>query len=248
MMRGLYGAAGLGLGLGLVLAMAVVLPDDGRWGVILLGRVAGEGLSLTFQVALWLMLGLGVGDALHRRRAARAEGALIGAGLLPEDDRTVVSEPTDVRALLARCREAPATHLTELIERCLLQFQSTGSTAESHQLLVSMTDLRMHRVELDYSLLRYLGWLIPTVGFIGTVYGIAEALRALSPSDGGLAVEAVVAPLSTAFYSTFVALVASAVLMLVVQRVQRLEEQAINQSARYCLDHLVNRLYAPRSP
>ena len=40
----------------------------------------------------------------------------------------------------------------------------------------SSLELIAHRLDLRYSMLRYLVWLLPTLGFIGTVVGIAGAL------------------------------------------------------------------------
>ena len=45
----------------------------------------------------------------------------------------------------------------------------------------SCLELLMHRVDLRDSLLRYGVWAIPTVGFIGTLVGIALALVAIDP-------------------------------------------------------------------
>lgn len=243
MSRTLSLLAGLGLTLALVCALSAALPADGRSFRMLLG--AGGEWSV-IQVGLWLLLGLGLGEAWFRRSEALYEVDARRWGLLPEEDGVLLG-PDDMARLLAPCRNAPpGSHVAELTERCVLHFQSSASVAETHDLLMSITELRLHRSELDYSLLRYLIWLLPTVGFIGTVYGIADALAALQPSDGAQgAMQAALGPLSTAFYSTFVALVASATLMLIVQRVQRVEERALNDGTRYCLYNLINRLYLP---
>ena len=40
-----------------------------------------------------------------------------------------------------------------------------------------------HEVDTRYSTLRYLVWVIPTIGFIGTVVGIAAALNQAGAAD-----------------------------------------------------------------
>ena len=60
--------------------------------------------------------------------------------------------------------------------RCILQFQGSHSVNQANSLLNSSLELFQHELELKYAMLRYLVWLIPTLGFIGTVVGIAFAL------------------------------------------------------------------------
>lgn len=110
-------------------------------------------------------------------------------------------------------------------------------------MLNSSLELIAHRVDLRYSLLRYLVWMIPTMGFIGTVVGIAAALGLIDPNNPDLQV--VTANLAVAFNTTIVALAESAVLVFLLGSTQRREEEAVNLAGSYCLKNLVNRLYAP---
>ena len=43
--------------------------------------------------------------------------------------------------------------------------------------LNSSLELYLHEIDLRYSIMRYLTWLIPSLGFIGTVMGIMFALQ-----------------------------------------------------------------------
>ena len=71
-------------------------------------------------------------------------------------------------------------------------------------------------------MIRYIAWTIPSVGFIGTVRGIGQAL-----SQAHLAVEgditAITDSLGTAFNSTFIALLISIVVMFLVHQLQLLQ-------------------------
>jgi biopolymer transport protein ExbB/TolQ len=93
-------------------------------------------------------------------------------------------------------------------------------------------------------------WVIPTVGFIGTVRGIAAGLNraALESHQGNTddLLYIVSMDLGVAFYTTMLALVMSGVLVLVMHIAQGREEGALNQSGQYCLDHLINKLYNPQ--
>ena len=55
-----------------------------------------------------------------------------------------------------------------------------GAIDKANNMFNSSLELFQHEVELRYNTLRYIVWLIPTLGFIGTVVGIALAL-----SDAG---------------------------------------------------------------
>jgi biopolymer transport protein ExbB/TolQ len=90
-------------------------------------------------------------------------------------------------------------------------------------------------------MLRYLIWLIPTIGFIGTVVGITVALDGIDPIKPDL--KLVTDRLGIAFYTTIVALLESTIIFFFQNLVQRREEAALNMSASYCLKNLINRMY-----
>ena len=71
--------------------------------------------------------------------------------------------------------------------------------------------------------------------------GLSLALHLIDPANMDLA--KVVGGLSVSFYTTLVALVASAVLAFVQHAVQEQEERALNAAGQYCLRNLINRVY-----
>ena len=119
-------------------------------------------------------------------------------------------------------------------------------------------ELYQHEIELRYNMLRYVIWLIPTLGFIGTVLGIAFAMRTAGVMFAGASImegsigpemmEQVTGDLGVAFYTTLLALLQSAVLMFAMHIMQGKEEGALNRIGQYCLGNLSNRLHEERSP
>ena len=107
--------------------------------------------------------------------------------------------------------------------------------------LNSALELIAHRVDLRYALVRYIVWVIPTIGFIGTVIGIAMAMAQINPEQVDL--KALTSSLGVAFYTTLVALVQSAFLVLLMNLVQAREERSVNEAGHYTLRNLINRLY-----
>ena len=113
-------------------------------------------------------------------------------------------------------------------------------------MLTASLELYLHEIDLRYSLIRYVIWAIPTLGFIGTVMGISLALSfagQVDLQDPNLLAE-LTKQLAVAFDTTLLALLMSAVLVLAQHVIQAAEERALNVGGQYVLDNLVNRLHA----
>ena len=89
-------------------------------------------------------------------------------------------------------------------------------------------------------------WLVPTLGFIGTVYGLGASLAEAGSSSGAPDLKADAGTLAVGFDCTMVALAQSAILVLLLQLVQEKEEIAVNLAGDYTLRNLINRLYEGR--
>ena len=202
----------------------------------------------TIQNIMWLVFFIGAGELLVRYLETNREMLQIAKGLLPEDETTLLRKQ-DLGGLYKRVKETRAEgtyFMQRLLSRCMLQFETSGSIDKANNLFNSSLELFQHEIELKYNALRYIVWLIPTLGFIGTVVGIALAL-----SDAGNApdyqdpalLKQLTQSLGVAFYTTLLALLQSAVLMFVLHVVQGKEETTLNTIGQYCLDNLINRLY-----
>ena len=90
-------------------------------------------------------------------------------------------------------------------------------------------------------MIRYIIWAIPSIGFIGTVRGIGEAL-----SQAHIAVEGdiagMTASLGVAFNSTYVALVVSIFLMFFLHQLQLIQDRLVLDSHEYCDKNFVANL------
>jgi len=221
------------------------------WAGILLD-IERETYPLTVQTIMWVVFALGLGELFVRWREARAEKRQLAMGYLPEDESTVLQAP-DLRQIYARAREqalpdgpAAGRFLPRLIQRVILQFQASGSVEQSSTLLNSSLELFLHEIDLRYAMIRYIVWLIPSLGFIGTVIGISLALGfagQVDLQDPSLLAE-LTKRLAVAFNTTLLALVMSAVIVLIQHVVQARDEGALNEVGQYCLDNLINRLYS----
>ena len=246
--RGLIIAGSIAMAVLAIWLMQMLLPET--VAVILLDRNR-DIYPLTVQNVMWVVFAIGLGELLVRTRAAFAEKRQLAVGYLPEDERTILQGP-ELRNLYVAARTAsqPGSKgadrfLPRLIQRVILQFQASRSIDQANALLNSSLELYLHEIDLRYSMVRYVVWVIPTLGFIGTVIGISLALAfagQVDVQDPTLLAE-LTKRLAVAFNTTLLALVMSAILVLLQHVVQAQEEGALNKAGQYCLDNLINRLY-----
>ena len=232
---------------GVIMLIDLAFPE--AVGVILLDRERST-YPLTVQNVMWLVFALGAGELIVRARDARAERAELERRYLPEDETSLVQAP-DLRRIYAAARAAiqqgsgEGCFLPRLIQRIVTQVQTTKSIEQANAVLNSSLELYLHEIDLRYSMIRYVVWAIPTLGFIGTVIGISLALAfagQVDLQDPSLLAE-LTKRLAVAFNTTLLALVMSGVLVLIQHVVQAREERALNRAGQYCLDNLINRLY-----
>ena len=237
-------------GLTTVTLLSLVFDTPGSvMGAFLLDRhTVTLPYPFTIQNFMWLLFFAGCGELWTRYHQSAQELTQTTKQLLPEED-TIMLRAQDLGSLYKRSQQSRGERdffVQRLIERCILQFQGSKSVSQTNSLLNSSLELIQHELDLKYSMLRYLVWLIPTIGFIGTIVGIALSLDFAAgienPQDPRL-LASIAGRLGVAFYTTLLALIQSALLVFALHIVQGREEMALNRAGQYCLDNLINRLY-----
>lgn len=228
-----------------ILAATVMTTPDSPVAALLLDRQRYSVFPypFTIQNLVYLALAWAMGDLYRRWRAARRERAFLRAALLPEDPNSMLElhELGPIRRRVADLHDAESGFLPALMDLTILQLQASRSVDQAINVLTNALSLMSDQVDLRYQMLRYMAWLIPTIGFLGTVIGLSLALHLIDPANMDLG--KVVGGLSVSFYTTLVALIASAVLAFVQHAVQEQEELALNAAGQYCLKNLINRVY-----
>jgi biopolymer transport protein ExbB/TolQ len=199
------------------------------------------------QAFMWVAMFIGLGELWIRGRAMRAEQATLLSRLLPEDERSLLTAE-DLKSIYLKSRSmSRSAVLPTLVRRLSMEFRKSRSIDRVNGLLDSSLELFLHQLDLRYTLLRYVVWVIPTLGFVGTVIGIADAMA--FAGSGAVEMENLLSPttqkLAVAFYTTLVALLQSGVLVFGMNSIQAGEEKAINDAGQYCLENLVMRLMEP---
>lgn len=160
-----------------------------------------------------------------------------GVRVLPEDTREYARV---LQALPDRVRDAL---LPRVLLSSLERFGSTKSVQDVSSVANSLCESENDRLESELSMIRYIAWAIPSIGFIGTVRGIGAALgEAHRAVEGDIA--GVTENLGVAFNSTFVALMISIVVMFLVHQLQLLQERLVFDTQTFVDHNLIRHMQA----
>lgn len=143
-----------------------------------------------------------------------------------------------LEALPPDIRETP---LVKTLMTSLRRFLITQDVQNTSDAIESSVEALALKQDAENSMIRYLIWAIPSIGFIGTVRGIGQAL---SQADQALAgdIAGMTESLGIAFNSTLVALLISIALMFMLHQLQRLQDNLVVDTQDYCEAFLLNRI------
>ncbi len=189
-----------------------------------------------FILGLWALaiMGYKASQILAERRLLEVDLVPVAEGMriLPEDTREFARQvqalPEDSQRLL----------LPRALLNALRRFSSTRSIQDVSTSTHTICESEGDRLESELSMIRYISWAIPSIGFIGTVRGIGEALAQADKAVQG-DITGVTQSLGVAFNSTFIALLISIFLMFLVHQLQLLQERLVFDSENYCNDKLI---------
>jgi biopolymer transport protein ExbB/TolQ len=192
-----------------------------------------------FVLMLWAFAIMGL-----KARNAIGERKLLTRQLLNVSDGTRIL-PEDARQMSRPIQALPDVQKDYLVSRSLLaalrRFDSTRNIQDVSSAVSEVLDTESDRLDSELSMVRYIAWAIPSIGFIGTVRGIGEALsQAHKAVQGDIA--GVTSSLGVAFNSTFIALVISIVVMFLMHQLQLMQERLVLDTHSYCDDSLLRHL------
>jgi biopolymer transport protein ExbB/TolQ len=193
-----------------------------------------------FILLIWALAIMG-----YKARNTFREQDLLDRRLLDIPEGTSVL-PEDAREYSRSLEALPMEEQDYLLPRTLLsalqRFATTGSIQAVSDTIRENCEMESDRLDSELSMVRYIAWAIPSIGFIGTVRGIGDALgQAYKAVEGDIT--GVTVSLGVAFNSTFVALVLSIVIMFCLHQLQLTQERLVldcqRQSDRRLLRFLV---------
>ncbi len=194
-----------------------------------------------FILLIWALAIMG-----YKGRRALQEQSLLDRRLLDIPEGTSVL-PEDAREYSRSLEALPPLEQDFLLPRTLLsslqRFATTGSIQAVSDTIKESCEVESDRLDSEMSMVRYIAWAIPSIGFIGTVRGIGDALgQAYKAVEGDIS--GVTASLGVAFNSTFVALVLSIIIMFCLHQLQLSQERLVLDSQRYADRNLLRYLVA----
>lgn len=197
-----------------------------------------------FILMLWALAIMGLKAHRTREEMQMLDRALVdisdGTSVLPQDAREYS------RVLEGLGAEEQEFLLPRALTNALSRFAMTGSIPAVSDAVREQCDIEADRLDSELSMVRYISWAIPSIGFIGTVRGIGDALgQAYKAVEGDIS--GVTASLGVAFNSTFVALVLSIIIMFALHQLQLSQERLVLQTQRYIDRKLLRHLAVPKA-
>ena len=163
----------------------------------------------------------------------------------------VNSDSNDAENILKNLEELPKeindSPLIKIISSALRRFLITGSVQNASESITPALDALIVKNEAELALVKYIAWAIPSIGFLGTVRGIGMAM-----TQAEIAVAGDIGPmtesLGMAFNSTFVALLARIIIMLMLSFLGRAQDEQLVRVQEYCEKYLIKRISIIKKP
>jgi biopolymer transport protein ExbB/TolQ len=195
----------------------------------------------TIILMLWAMAIMAYMARANRREQEALDADLLrlpeGMKILPEDTREYTRQieglPGDTQRLLA----------PRALLGALARFGATRNVQDASTVAHGICQSEADRLDSDLSMLRYIAWAIPAIGFIGTVRGIGDALSQAHKAVTG-DISGVTEGLGVAFNSTLIALLLSILLMFLLQQLQRVQERRVLDTETWLDQKVIRNLQA----
>lgn len=173
--------------------------------------------------------------------------------LIPVGDNFALGSDTalDVIKVLKESVDDPKRFvLFNRIERALLNLKNVGNLSDVSEMLRSQAENDESHMDSSYSLLAGIVWVIPILGFIGTVTGLSGAIGgfgAVLNADATVSslrdsLAPVTGNLGIAFDTTFIALVFAMSIQMLTTLLRKEEELFLDACRDYAHVNIISRL------
>ncbi|MEZ5500803.1 MAG: MotA/TolQ/ExbB proton channel family protein [Steroidobacteraceae bacterium] len=190
---------------------------------------------------LWALAIMGYKALSQRRERQILDGEVLR---IPEGMRIL---PEDTREYSRQLEALPAEQRNALVPRALLaalgRFGATRNVQDVSDVAHAVCETESERLDSELSMLRYIAWAIPAIGFIGTVRGIGDALSQAHKAVSG-DISGVTAGLGVAFNSTLIALLLSILLMFLLHQLQLVQERLVHDAETYLDQKVIRNMQA----
>jgi biopolymer transport protein ExbB/TolQ len=197
------------------------------------------------QEACFILMFWAIAIMAYKGIATIRHRALLHMDLIPLAEGMRIL-PEDTGEWSRQIQALPPYQPSSLLPRALLaalhRFSSTRNIQDVASATHAYCAAEGERLESELSMIRYIAWAIPSIGFIGTVRGIGDALGQAHKAIEGDIFD-VTKSLGVAFNSTLIALLISIVLMFLLHQLQLLQERYVSEAEAYCEENLTRHLH-----
>lgn len=176
-----------------------------------------------------------------------------GVELIPVGNNFALTSETalDVIKTLSESVDDPKRFvLFNRIERALLNLKNVGNVSDVSEMLRAQAENDESHMDSSYGILSGIIWVIPILGFIGTVVGLSGAIGgfgAVLNTDATVSslrdsFAPVTSNLGIAFDTTFVALVLAMVIQMLMTFLRKQEEMFLDACRDYAHVNIISRL------
>jgi hypothetical protein len=216
----------------------------GRFFTLLGGDLSNGGIIqgvIVFSF-LWAFL-----EIKRFRHEIKNEFKGLCLNILPTSEKHVLL-PMDLPQIEGKLAKLSGAQKDLLVKRLLLaaisKFKSTTSMGETIEIISIQSEIIRDLHESGQSNIRYLLWLIPSIGFMGTVIGISQSLSIAHTGQ----MDAITATLGVAFDTTLVSLFLGAIVTGLFHRLQEETDRLHAHLKEYVISNFVNRLELKKFP
>ena len=210
--------------------------------LVMLGGTMPEGI---IQGVTYFFCIFGIMDVLYLLGKISDEKKALSQHLLPEKENWVL-DAEDANKIKLNVQQIEHTQkylLTDLIIKACTKYRLSKSSAEVISLVDAQIRIYSEKYESEQAFISYAAWAVPSVGFIGTVLGIAASLGFANEASTPEGLEKVTSMLAVAFDTTLVALVLSIVLMWGIHYLRKQQDALFANLNSYIIENLINRFY-----
>ena len=226
-----------------MVALVMMTPaEDPNRLLVMMGGTMPEG---AIQGVTYFFFVFGMLEVLALKGRLTREADAFSARLLPEQENYVLSaeDANQLKLNMQHLGRQQNYYLVDLIKKGCTKYRLSKSSSEVLALTDAQIKLYNAEIESEQTYINYAIWAIPSVGFIGTVLGIAASLGYANEASTPEGIEKVTSMLAVAFDTTLVALVLIVVLMFLVHALHKQQDAFFTKLNSYIIENLINRFY-----
>ncbi len=212
-------------------------PTLSRILILLGGDVINGGYiqTLTYLAFFWSWF-----EVREKLIVIARERKAFKMNLIPTGEK-IVFMPSDINTLkfkLIEFEKKDKYILSDLLKKACTKFHTSKSLSELIDIVSIQIEVSQEKAEGDQSIIRYLTWVIPSIGFVGTVLGISQALIVANSGD----MDKITSLLGVAFDTTLIALILSIIIMWFVHKLQEETDRYHSDLKEFVIDNLINKI------